>query len=292
MSPLSITLLVLFIVLITFVILIIILCKFWISITNLKNSIVSPNNKLTTYTLPQQATLLTINCYLSFWLANSPRERLIKLANTHLINYDIVCMQEAFGVCTIYTKELIDTMKSHGFQWYCIPQNPSGFKIVDSGLIIFSKIPIIKYEFTPFNKAGEGADKLAEKGFQSIQLINNTNIINTHIQANISPNSLQIQLNQIKQLAAHLQQPENTIICGDFNIDYYDKQKYTQFINTLNIPQTHDILHSNKEATTHNNERLDYILYNPSLCTNTQIIQMNDISDHNGISTTIQFLFN
>lgn len=283
MSPLLITLLVLSIVFITFIILILILCKFWISITNLQNSIVSPNNKLNDYTLPQQATILTINCYLSFWLANSPQQRLITLTNTHLINYDIVCMQEAFGVCTIYAKELIETMKSHGFQWYCIPQNPSGFKIVDSGLIVFSKIPIVNYQFVPFNEPGEGADKLAEKGFQIINLSNNTTIINTHTQANVSPNSLQIQLNQIKQLASHIANHNNTIICGDFNIDFYDTQKYTQMINILNLPKSHDILYDNKQATTHNNERLDYIFYNPSLCTNTQVVDMKDISDHNGI---------
>jgi endonuclease/exonuclease/phosphatase family metal-dependent hydrolase len=213
---------------------------------------------------------------LSFWLANSPRERLIDLCNSHLVNYDIVCLQECFGVCTLYAREMTEIMTRHKFEWYCMPTNPNGVKIVDSGLIVFSKIPIIDYKFIAFTDHGEGADLLAEKGFQIVTLINGKRIINTHLQATVSNNSQRIQFNQAKQIGNHVNAGD--ILCGDFNINAYYKNDYDRLLNILKNP--HDTL---DYGYTHEDKRIDYIFYNGK-CDNIEIIQMEKYSDHNAIS--------
>jgi endonuclease/exonuclease/phosphatase family metal-dependent hydrolase len=177
----------------------------------------------------------------------------------------------------------MEIMKQNNFNWYCMPLDPKGIKIVDSGLIVFSKIPIVEYTFVAFTNYGEGADSLAEKGFQIIRLINGARIINTHLQATVSDNSKRIQFDQVLQISKHVN--SNDIICGDFNIDAYNISNYMCLVELL---KNNKDLFSNSNVVTHKGERIDYIFYRGKY-DNNQVILMNEYTDHNALSVTVFF---
>lgn len=60
-------------------------------------------------------------------------------------NYDIICFQEIFDSFTHRHQKLIEEAKDSGFKYFTNGQSPSFFSpyLIDSGLLIISKYPII-----------------------------------------------------------------------------------------------------------------------------------------------------
>jgi endonuclease/exonuclease/phosphatase family metal-dependent hydrolase len=98
-------------------------------------------------------------------------------------------------------------------------------KIIDSGLIILSKYPIVSTEFHPFSwYRGVASDSLAEKGWLSaiIRLPQGKiNVICTHLQASYSAKMENVGASkkQLKEIfRSNLKPKYPTIIAGDFNM--------------------------------------------------------------------------
>lgn len=88
-------------------------------------------------------------------------EEFVKL----LPEYDIICFEEVFGFMNMRKKNLIEYAKQSGFPYSTDSPGPSPQSgcLVDGGLVIVSRFPIIVSDFQAFPK-GYHIDALAEKG--------------------------------------------------------------------------------------------------------------------------------
>lgn len=93
--------------------------------------------------------------------------RLEEFVSRYMGEYDVVCLQEVFGVMSILCKRLLDRADQLGFHWRVVPEHPAllSLKFMDSGLVILSRYPILHAETHVF-RSGCHADKLAAKSFQ------------------------------------------------------------------------------------------------------------------------------
>lgn len=117
-------------------------------------------------------------------------------------NYDVICLQEMFGVYSRRREFLIDQARELGFLFYATSPRPETFSshYIDGGLLILSRylfryslfnrrFPIVEYEFFPYPR-GFGVDYYVQKGILYTKIrIGNAylHVFNTHTQANYEP---------------------------------------------------------------------------------------------------------
>lgn len=107
-------------------------------------------------------------------------------------DFDILCLQEVWGVATCELKDvLICYAQKAGFIYHAtnkaIDNQLSSRYLADSGLLILSRFPIIKTDFHRYS-FGFGKDNDAKRSvlFCKIQIKEGVviNVFNTHLQAN------------------------------------------------------------------------------------------------------------
>jgi len=156
--------------------------------------------------------------------------------------YDIICLQEMFGSFTFRKEVLIESAIQKGFLFVVTSETPFlSTKLVDSGLIILSRYPIIESSFVPYGY-GVNDDGLADTGviFAKIQIRNSyLFLFNTQLQASYltsEPREFRLEVEtrfiQIKELNYCIRQILNTlnylsnideiILLGDFNVDAFN----------------------------------------------------------------------
>lgn len=191
-----------------------------------------------------------------FNLFGNPLKRINKI--NQLINSldaDIVCLQEVFD------KKIIRIIKQT-FKYHIFHIESTTFLALNNGLMILSRTPIVNSGIEYFkNKCGE--DSISEKGMIYIEtFINNKKymIVNTHLNADAylsSRNkSTRTREKQMSMLQNFIQTNfgKNIILCGDFNIDFYESEIHQKFISMFNITQ------KEKTITYPNlNKQYDYI---------------------------------
>jgi exonuclease III len=125
--------------------------------------------------------------------------------------YDVICLQENF--CNIFGSNKI----SYGFN--CVSPGSAFYKLVDSGLSIYSKFPIQFIEFIRFNNL-TSVDKLSDKGFLVVQL-NDLIIVNTHLQATyeLDKSNFERSYQQLSQIVNYVRKYKKVLICGDINMN-------------------------------------------------------------------------
>lgn len=125
--------------------------------------------------------------------------------------YDIICLQENF--CSILG------LNQHNYGYNCIIPSGSLYKIANSGLTIYSKLPIQYIDFINYTNL-TSVDKISDKGFLIIK-VNDMYIINTHLQAsyNIDNNFVNEAMSQLNKIITYCSLMDKIVICGDFNID-------------------------------------------------------------------------
>jgi endonuclease/exonuclease/phosphatase family metal-dependent hydrolase len=221
--------------------------------------------------------------------------------NTDLVNslellskYDIICLQECYITYNIHINTFINKSKQLGFNHFILPDK-SLFHICDSGLMILSKLPIVEYKFIPFISS-KSYDTFAPKGIQYIKVkIGDIyiDIINTHLQSDYNIKYPEIRKDQMGQLSKFINELDDFIVCGDFNISNTGKE-YNDMLNNLSLSYNDD-LHTVKckECYTYNSKyskdkkRLDYILTKLDII-DSNIINTHLHSDHNPIDVTIK----
>jgi endonuclease/exonuclease/phosphatase family metal-dependent hydrolase len=105
----------------------------------------------------------------------------------HFPQFDIICLQEMFGTFNSRKHDLIRFAVKSGFFFFVDTPSPSFLSkyLVDGGLVILSRFPIIESAFIPF-KYGVLSDSLAQKGvlYAKIEIKNTIlHLFTTHLQA-------------------------------------------------------------------------------------------------------------
>ena len=245
--------------------------KYWIKLIGLK-SVIDPyaesikphkNTKKNTF------KILTYNCFLQNLSkiftcigSNNINERLDEIIEHVIGDYDIVCLQEVFATSSLNVNYLIQRANELGFKWCVVPKSPDFWsrKIMDSGLVILSKHPILDYECVSFTHKGVFSDQFADKGFQyaKINIYGNiVHVINTHVQSDYEIHDKiaclvkLLQYKQIKKYIDKLQKEDNNDIylCGDLNCNANYTRNFKIYNSTsyiyMHLTDIYDIRHGN-----------------------------------------------
>ncbi len=155
-----------------------------------------------------------------------------------LHNFDIICLQEMFGALNSRKQSLIRAATKSGFFFYVDTSSPSFISkyMVDGGLLILSRFPIVTYSFSNF-RYGVVSDSLAEKGILYAKiLVKNCfiHLFTTHLQASyfdsgeshfkISCETRMAQVKQINYIVNEILKTEyhvrdKVVMVGDLNVD-------------------------------------------------------------------------
>ena len=231
---------------------IIFITKYWIKIIGLKSSIDSQPIGIK----PHKKTfkILTYNCFLqnfdklSNFVSDDPDARLEEIINCVIGEYDIVCLQEMFAASSFRMCHLVQRARELGFKWCVVPKAPKLWsrKIVDSGLVILSKHPILEYDCVNFDHPGVFSDQFADKGFQYAKILlygHTIHVINTHIQSDYEIHdkiAMPVKLLQYKQIKKYIELIQKDSICdiylcGDLNCNsiFTYRFKPTQYESDL-----------------------------------------------------------
>ena len=187
-------------------------------------------------------------------------DRLEMFVDHVLPNYDIVCLQEMFHVpLTSRRRILIDEAKSAGFFWHHHSNKNSYFSpTIDGGLLVLSKLPIVKTDFLNFSSAAF-ADWYATKGvlYCLVQCGPTQghfiHVFCTHLQATYSDETKQVsekvRAEQLEQMTVFIDKCVRSnrngdgwpiVVCGDVNVqcrasalDGSDSQEYIGMMRIL-----------------------------------------------------------
>lgn len=203
----------------------------------------------------------------------------------------IILLQECYD-------ESFSNLETHFPNYYICRGTLSGINIMNSGLVILSKYPIIESTFFQFNDYNPlSFDCLTEKGFLVAKIaINNQKIciINTHLQSSdfqrFDPNAF-LQMNQL--LAYINKNNEPYIIGGDFNIDIKDfNLKYNL---NIHYPIEPTIYIDFKTSMTNSSFKHGYegLIFDYFITSDNFKLQpitiANNFSDHNPVCSNIIF---
>lgn len=161
-------------------------------------------------------------------------------------DFDIICLQEMYGLFNIRKEKMIKNAVDSGFFYYCEAPRPSFYSkhLIDGGLLIVSRFPIIESKFERFDH-GALSDSICSKGvlFAKIQIKNSfIGLFAVHFQASYfdishsqwdftiktRTDQTEFLINFIYEKIFNCDKSERNrttfILVGDFNIDYYDNE--------------------------------------------------------------------
>jgi endonuclease/exonuclease/phosphatase family metal-dependent hydrolase len=154
-------------------------------------------------------------------------------------NFDIICLQEMFGSLTSRREALIKYANRSGLFFHVDVPSPSFFSknIIDGGLLILSRFPIVESEFRPF-KYTVLSCSVVEKGILYAKIKvkdSHIAIFNVHLQAtyfdvsmeqwNLCTKTRLSHVQEISEFIYHciidrkLTKEDRILLMGDFNID-------------------------------------------------------------------------
>lgn len=148
---------------------------------------------------------------------------------------DVIVLQEVFHKRA--RKRLLQ--KIDGCYEYHTSVGPKSFFGVSSGVMIFSKYPIIEEKFVSYSKS-KGADGLAKKGVVLAKIRfgkQDVHIVGTHLQAGASSAEKSVRKSQLTELANAVKLIEDSsivIFAGDFNISP-DEKLFAYLSNSLEV---------------------------------------------------------
>jgi len=167
-----------------------------------------------------------------------------------LPEFDIICFQEMFGLLNKRKHKLVRCATKAGFLYYADSTSPSFLSscVVDGGLLVLSRFPIVAHEFQPF-PYGVFSDALALKGvlYTKIQIKDQTlHLYNSHTQASYIGTSQKYSVVTrgdqfatfrefvVSSLRRHnYQSGEVVLAAGDMNVDannpYIDTEQVQEY---------------------------------------------------------------
>jgi len=206
-------------------------------------------------------------------------------------NHSIILIQECYD-------ELFSSLESYFPHYYICRGKMKGLALVNSGLVILSKFPIIDTKFVPFmNYNASTYDRLTEKGFLSASINIDgqiVKIVNTHLQScdyeRYDPYAF-LQLKELLTYSKSLDKPY--IMGGDFNIDINDlKNRHDLCIYHPQDPTIYIDFKTSKSksspSTGYEGLVFDYFITSENVKMNPITLQ-SPYSDHNPVSSKIEF---
>jgi len=148
---------------------------------------------------------------------------------------DVIVLQEVFHRRA--RKRLLEELDD--WYEYHTSLGPKSFFGVSSGVIIFSKHPIIEEKFVSYSKS-KGADGLAKKGVVLAKIRfgkQDIHVVGTHLQAGASSAAKSVQKSQLAELANAVNligDSSVVILAGDFNITP-DEKLFAYLSNSLKV---------------------------------------------------------
>ena len=154
-------------------------------------------------------------------------------------NYDVICLQEMFGSYSNRKSRLIRAATKNGLFYYVELSPPDFYSkyMVDGGLLILSRFPIIRYSLHHYD-FGVVADSLSQKGIIYVQIEIGEGVLhlfNTHTQASYNNDlydlfiaSYKTRMHQLNQLSKfistilikeYVEGRDLALLSGDMNID-------------------------------------------------------------------------
>ncbi len=245
-------------------------------IKNIKNEENAEKNKISIVTYNIQKFPLSFKTF----------EKLYQL----LKNHSIILLQECFD-------ETLEKLEEYFPDYHICRGTLKGLNIMNSGLVILSKFPILNTAFYPFKKCNPVTfDILSEKGFLTALIDIDDEpiyVINTHLQScdfYRYDNYAVLQLNELNQYLNKVLD-KKYIVGGDFNIDINDFNKIIKE-NKQNLyhPDQPSIYINFTTSHTWNCERKGYepLIFDYFIST-IQLDKPNvipsDYSDHNPVET-------
>jgi len=153
-----------------------------------------------------------------------------------LSEFDIVCTQEMFGLLNKRKHKLIRCATKAGFHYFADSPSPSFFTtfVVDGGLLVLSRFPIVASEFKPF-PYGIFSDSLAQKGvlYTKIQIKEGIlHLYSSHTQASYFGETqkypIMVRADQFTTVRTFMESSlkkngykpgDLVLLVGDFNVD-------------------------------------------------------------------------
>lgn len=181
--------------------------------------------------------------------------------------YDLVCLQEVFGLLSTRKTRIIAAAKALGYT-YSVESPAPGFfasHLIDGGLLILSRYPILEWEFQSFGFA-IFPDTLADKGVLYCKLEvagSPLHLFTAHTQSAYETRDINlfrlyrsVTLRQIEIIASFIKEKKAQkgliVLVGDLNIDAQAgnkplidssaKDEYTSLMSVLRSLQPRDVL--------------------------------------------------
>ncbi len=164
------------------------------------------------------------------------------LYSNTLTDLDVICMQELI----INRKQVLKSFYKHKYQTRIATGSflNANIRFVQSGLCIISKWPILHQAHHVFTGKTYHAEMLMNKAVLYAKIHYqekyHINVFVTHTQAWATDVCKKIRIEQMKQIyqfiqALNINSQEVLIVCGDFNIDFYEHSRILQeMMNIIN----------------------------------------------------------
>lgn len=181
-------------------------------------------------------------------------ERLDCIADQQMAKFDVAGFQELFGSFSFRRSSFLKKCAKSGHGYYVTSPSPSWKFLIDGGLAIVSKLPIVEAQWSPF-EPGMYSDRCAEKGVLYAKIAVNAraglfiHVFNAHTQSSYADppgtKAWKIRERQTRQMLDFVQtvtanDAYPTIIMGDLNINAnkempttISSKEYTAFFQLL-----------------------------------------------------------
>lgn len=183
--------------------------------------------------------------------------RTLYFSNNFMENYDIICFQEVFAALNSRRSKLIQSGLSKGLLYSAFAPSPGFWKpqIVDGGLLILSRNPIIETDFFWFGN-GMMPDLVSLKGVLHAKILINNKVLHVftlHLQATYPTASeanqklyQQARKEQVQSVKKFINSKvefnnEPFVLMGDFNIDS-NSSEYESLQELLNEIKALDLI--------------------------------------------------
>ena len=165
-------------------------------------------------------------------------------------NYDVVSFQEAWDKDARFK---IKSILSNYYPYSIdpIPENIHQGSVLNSGLLVLSKYPIVTSKFINYQdyQTMTDSDKLTNKGalyFKINKNGKNYNFITTHTQAQDYDSAITIRQEEFRLIRDKLindelvaiSRKEPLLVFGDLNTDLYNNSQFSYMKDTLNLNST------------------------------------------------------
>jgi endonuclease/exonuclease/phosphatase family metal-dependent hydrolase len=179
-----------------------------------------------------------------------------------------------------------------------------GINLMNSGLAILSKFPIVEGEFVQFQNSNSMTfDVLSEKGFLSVILNvdgKHVRVVNTHLQScdfeRFDPSAM-LQLDELLRYLSIRLREKYYIIGGDFNIDATDLLEYYHKFPQLLTPTDPTIFINFTTSHTKCTKKLgydglifDYFIASKSMLVSPPKVVECSYSDHNPVTSIFKLV--